>query len=87
VEYFTGYIRLIFAILFPCSTLTHTFLGLIEECSTLKPASLLAPTGWETNVNHRVVLTSNAVNESVDLVHEIYNGVFRKVPVRPDGKS
>jgi hypothetical protein len=36
----------------------------------------------ETQVNHRVIPTSNAINESVDLAHEIYNRVFRKVPER-----
>src|SRR5271170_2598890 len=36
----------------------------------------------ETHVNHRVIPTSNAINESVDLAHEIYNRVFRKVPER-----
>jgi hypothetical protein len=36
----------------------------------------------ETHVNHRVIPTSNAINESVDLAHEIYNRVFRKVPDR-----
>jgi hypothetical protein len=33
-----------------------------------------------TQVNHRVIPTSNAIDESVDLAHEIYNRVFRKVP-------
>jgi hypothetical protein len=32
-------------------------------------------------MNHRVVPTSNAINESVDLAHEI-TIVFRKVPER-----
>ena len=36
----------------------------------------------ETQVNVRVLPTSTAVNESVDLAHEIYNRVFRKVPER-----
>jgi|HubBroStandDraft_6_1064221.scaffolds.fasta_scaffold3932689_1 hypothetical protein len=36
----------------------------------------------ETQVNHRVNPTSNAIEESVDLAHEIYNCVFRKVPER-----
>jgi hypothetical protein len=36
----------------------------------------------ETHVNHQVIPTSNAINESVDLAHEIYNRVFRKVPER-----
>jgi hypothetical protein len=36
----------------------------------------------ETQVNARVIPTSNAIEESVDLAHEIYNRVFRKVPER-----
>jgi hypothetical protein len=36
----------------------------------------------EKSVNHRVTPTSNAIEESVDLAHEIYNRVFRKVPER-----
>lgn len=34
----------------------------------------------ETQVNLRVVPTRQAIEESVDLAHEIYNRVFRKVP-------
>jgi hypothetical protein len=34
----------------------------------------------EKQVNVRVIPTSNAVDESVDLAHEIFNRVFRKVP-------
>jgi hypothetical protein len=33
-------------------------------------------------VNVQVVPTSVAIEESVDLAHEIYNRVFRKVPER-----
>jgi hypothetical protein len=36
----------------------------------------------EKCVNHRQIPTSDAINESVDLAHEIYNRVFRKVPER-----
>ena len=36
----------------------------------------------DKSVNHRVIPTSNAIDESVDLAHEIYNRVFRKVPQR-----
>jgi hypothetical protein len=36
----------------------------------------------EKQVNVRVVPTINAIEESVDLAHEIYNRVFRKVPER-----
>jgi hypothetical protein len=36
----------------------------------------------EKQVNVRVIPTSVAIEESVDLAHEIYNRVFRKVPER-----
>jgi hypothetical protein len=38
-------------------------------------------------VNVQVVPTSVAIEESVDLAHEIYNRVFRKVPERLIKKS
>ena len=34
----------------------------------------------ERQVNVRVIPTSHAIDESVDLAHEIFNRVFRKVP-------
>ena len=34
----------------------------------------------ERKVNVRVVPTRRAIEESVDLAHEVYNRVFRKVP-------
>jgi hypothetical protein len=34
----------------------------------------------ERQVNVRVVPTRQAIGESVDLAHEIFNRVFRKVP-------
>jgi hypothetical protein len=34
----------------------------------------------ERQVNVRVVPTRQAIEESVDLTHEIFNRVFRKVP-------
>ena len=34
----------------------------------------------EKQVNHRVLPISHAIDESVDLAYEIFNGVFRKVP-------
>lgn len=40
----------------------------------------------ERQVNLRVVPTSHAIEESVDLAHEIYNRVFRKVPTRIEEK-
>ena len=40
-----------------------------------------------STVNHRVIPTANAIEESVDLAHEIYNRVFRKVPERLMEKS
>jgi hypothetical protein len=36
----------------------------------------------EKQVNVRVIPTSHAIDESVDLAHEIFNRVFRKVPAR-----
>ena len=36
----------------------------------------------ECQVNVRVIPVSHAIDESVDLAHEIYNRVFRKVPQR-----
>jgi len=36
----------------------------------------------EKQVNVRVVPTRQAIEESVDLSHEIFNQVFRKVPDR-----
>ena len=36
----------------------------------------------ERQVNVRVVPTGLAIDDSVDLAHEIYNRVFRKVPDR-----
>jgi hypothetical protein len=40
----------------------------------------------ERQVNIRVVPTSNAIDESVDLAHEVFNRVFRKVPERIEEK-
>lgn len=34
----------------------------------------------ERQVNVRVVPTGNAIEESVELAHEIFNRVFRRVP-------
>jgi hypothetical protein len=39
----------------------------------------------ERQVNVRVVPTSRAIEESVDLAHEILNRVFRKVPDKLNG--
>jgi hypothetical protein len=36
----------------------------------------------ERQVNIRVVPTSQAIDESVDMAHEIFNRVFRKIPER-----
>jgi len=36
----------------------------------------------EKQVNVRVIPTSHAIDESVELAHEIFNRVFRKVPDR-----
>jgi hypothetical protein len=40
----------------------------------------------EKQVNVRVIPTSTAIEESVDLAHEIFNRVFRRVPDRVEGK-
>ncbi|CAN5441066.1 hypothetical protein BH10ACI4_BH10ACI4_28280 [soil metagenome] len=40
----------------------------------------------EKQLNVRVIPTSAAVDESVDLAYEIFNRVFRKVPRRIDSK-
>lgn len=40
----------------------------------------------EAHVNVRVVPTSRAIEESVDLAHEIYNRVFRRVPEKMPGR-
>lgn len=40
----------------------------------------------ERQVNVRVVPTGKAIEESVDLAHEIYNRVFRKIPEKIDGR-
>lgn len=39
----------------------------------------------EKQVNVRVVPIGTAIEESVDLAHEIFNRVFRKVPESIDG--
>ena len=39
----------------------------------------------EKQVNIRVVPTGHAIDESVELAHEIFNRVFRKVPERVKG--
>ena len=36
----------------------------------------------EKQVNVRVIPTITAIEESVDLAHEIFNRVFRKVPAK-----
>ena len=41
----------------------------------------------ERQVNVRVYPTSVAIDESVDLAHEIYNRVFRKGPPRIEEKE
>jgi hypothetical protein len=38
----------------------------------------------EKQVNVRVTPTGNAIEESVELAHEIFNRVFRRVPERVD---
>jgi hypothetical protein len=41
----------------------------------------------EKQVNVRVIPTSNAIDESVELAHEIFNRVFRKVPEKIDERN
>jgi hypothetical protein len=36
----------------------------------------------EKQVNVRVIPTGVAIDESIDLAHEIFNRVFRKVPLK-----
>jgi hypothetical protein len=36
----------------------------------------------ERQVNTRVISTTAAIEESIDLAHEIFNHVFRKVPAK-----
>jgi len=40
----------------------------------------------ERQVNVRVIPTGSAIEESVDLAHEIFNSVFRKVPDKVNEK-
>lgn len=40
----------------------------------------------ERQVNTSVIPTRHAIEESVDLAHEIFNRVFRKIPERVEGK-
>lgn len=40
----------------------------------------------ERQVNIRVSPTGHAIDESVELAHEVYNKVFRRVPVRINEK-
>ena len=40
----------------------------------------------ERQVNLRVVPTSQAIQESVDLAFEVFNRVFRNVPAKVDGR-
>jgi hypothetical protein len=42
--------------------------------------------GREVRVNVRVIPTHTAIEESVDLAHEVFNRVFRKVPERVKGE-
>ncbi len=41
----------------------------------------------ERQVNTRVLPTAKAIEESIDLAHEIYNRVFRKVPQKLPGSA
>jgi hypothetical protein len=41
----------------------------------------------ERQVNVRVIPTGHAIDESVELAHEIFNRVFRRVPNKIAGKD
>jgi hypothetical protein len=41
----------------------------------------------EKQVDVRVIPTSHAIDESVELAHEIFNRVFRKVPERMERRG
>jgi hypothetical protein len=41
----------------------------------------------ERQVNVRVIPTGHAIDESVELAHEIFNRVFRRVPTNIAGKD
>jgi hypothetical protein len=41
----------------------------------------------ERQVNVRVIPTGHAIDESVELAHEIFNRVFRRVPTKIAGKD
>ena len=41
----------------------------------------------ERQVNTRVLPTAAAIEESIDLAHEVYNRVFRKVPQKLPGNA
>lgn len=66
-----------------CSTLTPTCRGSTEAWFTSVRVSSPV-SGWQVNV--RVVPTGKAIEESVDLAHEIFNRVFRRVPDRVNGE-
>lgn len=40
----------------------------------------------EKQVNVRVIPIGRAIDESIELAHEIFNRVFRKVPEKMNGK-
>jgi hypothetical protein len=58
--------------------------GMIYLAPASSPGVRLAR---EKSVNYRATPTSNAIDESVELAHEIYNRVFRKVPERLNGEK
>ena len=41
----------------------------------------------ERQVNVRVIPTSHAIDESIEVAHEIFNKVFRRVPAKLEGKE
>lgn len=64
-----------------------------ELCPLLRlqrrPAGLISighRLGRERQVNARVIPTRQAIEESVDLAHEVFNLVFRRVPEQVKGE-
>jgi hypothetical protein len=64
-----------------CSTRMNTSRARIAPSSTMGACMIAGiRLAREKHVNVRVIPTSHAIDESVDLAHEIFTSVFRKVP-------
>ena len=58
-----------------------------ESCRVSEASSIAGiRLARERQVNVRVVPTGKAIEESVDLAHEIFNRVFRRVPEKLNGR-